>query len=479
VEKVIREAWFENALHKETYDAIMVLAQIDAEDGLITLISDKIRALDVGLDIPIQFIAGHTQKRQHKRVDEWSHSFQAGANLDTLGFVSFPVNATAKAKPKEAKSLFEFAYLNTSAYSLNHILGDLETFRTELGQNLSQSIQDTRHFLGLDEVVACPIQDYHLENHILRKQSLWGLWRKQVVPNEICKDRKFCIVLVSSTSFRYGVRGSASSGDEMTLDDVVAIAPLLEPVYHIGKVNDYAIQRMNSSLNIDSNQHHHTLPSYVMAGEIEERGDYDLYTHERDLPVILAELERLFVKDIEPKTTGDKDTLYWLRYAQDTWICPGKEKNEKIKPWFQNEKALELEKDDVIDLDDEDVEEDEEEEWVPPDDGVYYGWTPGGEHEIKHPGEGEGDKPKGPTSSQLLQQRAEAAKRKREKNAKARKHALNIAGVIFGIIVLCVPLYYIGKTIVGEEEEQEDFYDRKELKKFKKNKLKPMQIELT
>ncbi|KAL3943748.1 MAG: hypothetical protein SGBAC_002171 [Bacillariaceae sp.] len=153
-------------------------------------------------------------------------------------------------------------------------------------------------------------------------------------------------------------------------------------------------------------------------------------------------------------------------------------KKTKVEPWFKIEKALELEKDDVIDLDDEDVEE-EEEEWVLPDDGTYYGYSPSGEHQVKHPGEGTVEKPKAPTSSELLQMRADAAKQKREKNAKARKKALNITGVIFGILVLCVPLYYIGRTIVGEEEEKEDFYDRKELKAFKKNKMKPMQVELT
>lgn len=483
VENTVKEVWFEKVLQEETYDAILVLAQIDAEDGLINIIHDKIRAIGVGDDVPIQFIAGHTQKRAHKRVGTWSHSFQAGANLDTLGFVSFPVSETAKAKPTEADKLFEYAYLNTSVHSLTHILGNPETFQTERGQNMSQSIQHTRHFLGLDEVVACPVQDYHLENHIFRKQSLWWLWQNGIVPNEICKHKTHCIVLVSSSSFRYGVRGSATAGDEMTLDDIVAIAPLLEPVYHLGKINDYAIRRLNSSLNIDSNNHHHTLPTYVMAGVLDEIADYDLYTHGRDLKYILPELERLFVKDVEPKNTGDKDTLYWLRFAQNTWICPGVQKNKKNQPWFQTEKALELERDDVIDLDDEDVDE-EEEEWVLPDDSVYYGYNPTGEHAIKLPGKGGGKQSNGPTSAQLLQQRAEAVKNRREKNAKTRKEVLNIAGMIFGVIVLCVPLYYIGRTIVGVEEEKENFYDPKELaafKKIKKNKMKPMEmtIELT
>jgi hypothetical protein len=455
----------------------MILAHMDFEDRLIDVINKAIRSNGVGDDMPIQFIAGHTHKRDERRVDSWSHSFEAGGNLDTLGFVSFPVTATAKAKPNEAKTLFGKAYLNTSVTSLNNVLGGIDNFSTIKGEELSQKINATRHFLGLDEVVACPLQDYDLNNHMLGKQSLWGLWQKQVVPNEICKHEKKCIVLVSSSSFRYGVRGSANHGDEMTLDDVVAIAPYLEPVYHLGKVNDYAIQRLNSSLNIHSNQFHHTLPTFVMAGEIDDRGDYDLYTHGRDLPEILAELDRLFVKDIVPKATGDKDTLYWLNYAQHAWECPGVPKNKKVEPWFKSEKALEIDKDDGEQSGSESADE---VNWDEPDDGQYHGYTPDGDsHEIRHPDYN--NKPK-QTAADRMRERAEAAEKRRQRNAKRRKKILNILGMIVGVIILCVPLYYICNTIFGKEERfdpDEMFYDPRELAALKKNRLKPMEIEIT
>lgn len=475
VEEVVNEGWFKEALRDEEYDAIMVLAHMDFEDHLIDVINDAIRSSGVGDDMPIQFIAGHTHKRDQRRIGLWTDSYEAGGNLDTLGFASFPASATAKAKPHDSKQLFGKAYLNTSVAHLNNILGDLEIFRTPNGEELSQKINETRRFLRLDEVVACPVQDYHLDNHMMGKQSLWGLWQMQVVPNEICKHQSRCIVLISSSTFRYGVRGSAHHGDEMTLDDVVAIAPYMEPVYHLGKINDYAIQRLNSSLNIHSNQFHHTLPTFVMSGDIDSRGDYDLYTHGRDLKEILGELERLFVTDIQPKATGDKDTLYWLNYAQHAWGCPGVPKNTKIDPWFKSERALEIEKDDGEQSDSDSADE---VTWVEPDDGHYHGYTPGDDHEVRHP---DYSKPK-KSSADRMRERAEAAELKRVQNAKTRKKIVNILGVLVGVIILCIPLYYICKTIFGKEDRfdaDEMFYDPKELAAFKKNRLKPMEIEIT
>eukprot|EP00980_Cylindrotheca_fusiformis_P005750 scaffold1194_cov127-Cylindrotheca_fusiformis.AAC.27 len=472
VEDVINEEWFKAALKEEEYDAIMVLAHMDFEDHLIDIIDSAIRSNEVGDDMPIQFIAGHTHKRDQRRIGLWTHAYEAGGNLDTLGFVSFPVIATAKAKPKEAKQLFGRTYLNTSVDLLSSVLGDPDPFRTANGEDLSRKINETRHFLRLDEVVACPLQDYHLNNHMLGKQSLWGLWQMQVAPNEICEHEKRCIVLVSSSTFRYGVRGSASSGDEMTLDDVVAIAPNMEPVYYVGEVNDYAIQRLNSSLNIHSNQHGHTIPTFVMSGQINDRGDYHLYTHERDLKEILPELERLYVTDVMPKATGNADTLYWLNYAQEAWPCTGLPKNKKIDPWFKSSKALQLEVDDTEDSSD-------EEPWFEPDDGQYHGYVPGDDHEVRHP---DYNVPKQETAADRMRERAEAAEKKRIQKAKTRKKIFNSLAVLAGIIILCVPLYYMLSTIFKKEEQfdpDEVFYDRKELAAFKKNRMKPMDIEIT
>jgi 2',3'-cyclic-nucleotide 2'-phosphodiesterase (5'-nucleotidase family) len=472
VEDVVKEEWFKKALKDQEYHAIMVMAHMKVDSSLVTTIKDAIRSNGVDKDMPIQFITGHTRQRAEQKIDPWSHSFQAGGNLDTLGFVSFPTNDTAKFSGKDAKSLFQHAFLDTGVDALKTTMGGIEILRTDKGEELSKLINETRHFLGLDEVVACPPQDYYVENHIEGFQSLWALWQRQVVPNQICNHQSKCVAMISSTTFRYGVRGSKERGDEMTLDDVVMIAPYLEPVYHLGKVNDYAIRRMNSSLNIHANQYHDALPSFVLGGDLKDKGDYEFYTHGRDLPEILSELERLFVKDIDPIPTGDKDTLYWLNYVHHLWRCDNLPLNNKLNPWFKNQNRLDIDKNDGKETP---SESEDDVEWKEPVDGHYHGYLPG-QGASRTP-----DYNHLSSQSVKMQQRAEALKKRQEKNAKLKKKILNIIGIIAAICILLYPVYYIGNTIFGTRQRfdsDELFYDPKELEAFK-SRRQPSEIEIT
>lgn len=99
VEDVVEQPWFEDVVTNAKsdpdgkFDAIMVLAHMDVQDELVTVLLNKIRPL-VGDTMPVQFITGHTHIRAVHTMDAASVSFEAGKYLDTLGFVSFPTQKT-------------------------------------------------------------------------------------------------------------------------------------------------------------------------------------------------------------------------------------------------------------------------------------------------------------------------------------------------------------------------------------------------
>lgn len=99
VEEVVEEQWFVDVVTNSNdeplgkFDAIMVLAHMDVQDQLVTVLLNKIRSL-VGNTMPVQFITGHTHYRGVHTMDEASVSFEAGRYLDTVGFVSFPSQKT-------------------------------------------------------------------------------------------------------------------------------------------------------------------------------------------------------------------------------------------------------------------------------------------------------------------------------------------------------------------------------------------------
>jgi hypothetical protein len=99
VETVVEAQWFVDVVTNVNrdpqgdYDAILVLAHMDADDSLVTVLLNKIRWL-VGETMPVQFLTGHTHERKVQVMDHASVSFEAGKFLDTIGFVSFPRKQT-------------------------------------------------------------------------------------------------------------------------------------------------------------------------------------------------------------------------------------------------------------------------------------------------------------------------------------------------------------------------------------------------
>jgi len=366
IEETLQQDWFTRILRQdenendnnedESYDAIVVMAHMDNYSPLIDTIYEAIRS-NVDPQMPIQFIAGHSHKRERTALtkkDHYVHRIEPGGLFDTIGWVTIPKFDTARQFPARGKSdeleaSFRMEFLNTSKTELRSRLGQLleddEDLLTEEGKDLSELIETTRERLGLNQIVACPGHDYFRNISIHDDESLWKLWREHVVRTEIFQKDEDRVMLVSKSTFRYDLRGSGRH-DAMTLDDVVAIAPYMEKVVYVGDVPDWMIRRMNNTFNTFSS--HNIIPDFVLAGDLyafKTVESYHLYTHEVDLPKIKTKLEKFNFHDFVLEYTGQRDTLYWLDYLQSAFPCTGKQAPTKPfeAPYFFDPNELEEE----------------------------------------------------------------------------------------------------------------------------------------
>jgi 2',3'-cyclic-nucleotide 2'-phosphodiesterase (5'-nucleotidase family) len=505
VQTAVEEEWFTKALEDEEYDAIMVLAHMGVDDKYVTVLLTAIREV-VGDDMPVQFITGHTHIRAEMKVDLWSHSFEAGAYLDTVGFVSFPTHAhAASVRPGLAKTLFQHQFMDGSVRNLTAALQiePADTFATENGASLTQLIQDTQERLGLTQTVACPPHDYFRDVSIHGHNSIWDLWR-HATKEQVLKRDPWSVMMVSKDALRHDVRGTFGT---MELDDVVAIAPFMEPVLHLGKISSWVIRRANNTLNTYS--HHAKVPDFVMSGGLEEEGHYDVYTQTYSLHAILEAFERLGVKDLTPVHTGERDTLYWLRFLEESFPCD--ERVKYVTPWFKDIHKLEEEAgdshwgdedswDNSVDADvliDSPATARQENQsngyqgYLPPTtidqykDALPPGSAPTtGTKVVSAP----------PPSPSHPKHAKEELKKKQNKKHKLKRNIFKGLALVIGSIMLCVPVYCFVQSIRGRNQSEWDdedglVYDRDEMKALRskrgrrggnpKPRPRPTEIEIT
>lgn len=467
VQDVVQQEWFTQALEEE-FDAIMVLAHMDVEDPLVKVILQAIRSKH-GKDMPVQFITGHTHVKAEVKVDLFSHSMEAGFNLETIGFVSFPTQKTAQALEnlKDAHALFRHEFLEANVATLSKVAG-VEKMQTDDGEALSKYIKDLQRSLGLLIVEGCPPRDYYRNRTMLEKDSIWKLYKEEVIPKQFTKGDPSKIVMVSSNAFRYDVKGSDTG---MTLDDVVAIAPFHESMVYVGEIPVFSIRKMLSSLNTLTQ--HNTLPEWILIGDLDALGStnqevYKLYTTGFNQYEIVNELKRLYVdeKTLKLKKTGDFDTMIWLSYVQQHWPCGQKQSGirpENMVPWWiRNPGTLDEEKTDGGQSSDSEDEE-EEEKWEEIQETEFGIAT---NVATPHPNQGKSSKTQ-PKNNYAHAGNKHAGEKK---NRIVKKMFLTVVALAF----LAIPILGIGYTVYARvgpgsySYEEDNFYDPEELATLKK-----------
>ena len=348
VQSVVKEQWFADALMKEDYDAVLVLAHMDLVDPNVEVIRSAIREILGDEDTPVVFLTGHTHYRGVKQLEDLTLTFEAGKYMDTVGFVSFPKKESVRGRSGgDASSLFQHVFLDTNRKLLFEDTLGLPSFedgQTKDGKDLSVFIEQTRKKLGLDTEIGCAPRSYYQERHIDAPDSLWGLYRDEVVPKVFSPetgDDLPVAMLLPSESWRYDLYSNSS----LVVDDVYAVAPFNDTVMYLGAFSADVILEANKTLN---GRHYHNhigndndndndgdeislalswlLPRYILTGDVGKSDPtatkYHLYTHDFGKEKIKGVLKKLApTEEVVFKRTEFTSSLIWLAFVQKYWPC--------------------------------------------------------------------------------------------------------------------------------------------------------------
>jgi 2',3'-cyclic-nucleotide 2'-phosphodiesterase (5'-nucleotidase family) len=353
VEDAVNEKWFVSALQDtETYDAILVLAHMDVRDPLCTVILNKIRS--ISSSVPVQFITGHTHRRDYQVLDANSVSFEAGRYLDTVGFVSFPskpssststssslqaateiasvLNATknetttttttnASTTTTTTESPFKYRFLDASKEALADAVGlPVESFPTENGLEQSEFITRIQIELGLRKVIGCSSDTYYFNRTLDAPESLWGLFVNDVVPDRFSGNQ---VLVIGSAAWRYNLFQG-----EVRFDDAIAVSPFNNTLYKWENVPAEVITELNNTLNAEPGicASLPLLPNYIVAPAepFQPTGTYTLIADDFETGEIQKALEEIY-----PNATnwnpvampGVTTTSIWIDYFTNLRSC--------------------------------------------------------------------------------------------------------------------------------------------------------------
>lgn len=346
VQEVVSSEWFINLLQRDDFDAILVLAHMDAYDPLVKVILDPIRSI-CGDDMPVQFVTGHSHMRRFTTLDEKSTSFEAGKYLDTIGFVTFPTKDASVADIP-----FEHHFIEPNVKNLEDIL-DVETLETETGKELSKSIRKAQESLGLFDLVGCAPKTYHLFSTLDKDDSLWGLYKNEVMPmiteepsttttSTTTPTSSNEIMIQSSGAFRYNLYEG-----NVTVNDLISINPFNDRIMRVAKdvsghdfMKAFGGSLLTESTVMSPEIHHTHIPHYVICCDIDPDTMYDVYTVHFDVPHVIVSLEQVTHRTFEAEDTtkGTIDT-YWRKFVSEDWKCHDVEEADdmKSKSWIDTQ----------------------------------------------------------------------------------------------------------------------------------------------
>ena len=310
VEKVVNDSWFLEALGNDSFDAILVLAHMDAFNPLLDIILAKIRDI-CGDKMPVQFITGHTHQRKFHQMDPFSISFEAGHYLDTVGFTSLSFNASS--------ANFEHTFIDGNVEDMKELLGmaKSDSFETELGKNLTDLIVATQEELGLNEKLGCSPKTYDVSKGLDEPDSLWGFYTETVVPTEFFKGSDSKLLIQNPGGFRYNLFEG-----NVTVNDLISLAPYNDTIYLVGEgINGSEFTAAFGETRLVNGDS--VLPQMIVAGKVVADVLYDVYTVDFDVDFTKERLEIATGTTLTPiALDGQTTETLWGAYIKDHWQCP-------------------------------------------------------------------------------------------------------------------------------------------------------------
>jgi len=325
VETVVNATWFQDVLKRteKNFDAIVVLAHMDAFDPLVDVLLAKIRSI-CGDEMPVQFITGHSHQRKFKKLDNFSTTFEAGRFLDTIGFASLSF--------KDDNVLFEHEFIDGNVDAMKVSLGTAsESFETEKGRELKTLIQTTETRLGLNKEVGCSPITYYLQNGLDKDNSLWRLFSKTIIPNQLFKGSDSMLFVQNPGALRYNLFQGI-----ITRNDLIAVSPYNDTLFKVGSAingTDF-IQAFGEPNQVDGTAHFSELPQLIVSGNVIPDKEYEVFTVDFDLAYVTEKLGNITGNVLEPTQIEQTTGTIFEKYIQDEWPCPEPEE-EKEQTWQQ------------------------------------------------------------------------------------------------------------------------------------------------
>jgi len=328
VEKVVNDTWFIDVVggKQGNFDAILVLAHMDALDPLVDVILGKIREI-CGDTMPVQFITGHTHQRKFREIDQFSTSFEAGRFLDTVGFTSLSFNSSF--------ANFEHKFIDGNIADMKELLGMAESdpLETPEGKNLTGLIRKTQDEMGLNERLGCSPSTYYLDKGLDSPDSLWGLFVNIIVPKQLFKGSASKLFIQNVGALRYNLHEG-----NLTVNDLITVSPYNDTLFLVAKgINGSEFNAAFSDLQHPTGIFG-SVRQMIIAGKIVEDNVYDVYSVEFDADYVTERLENITGSTIEPIPLEDGQTTgtLWRSYIKESFQCPPEPDTpveEEDTPW--------------------------------------------------------------------------------------------------------------------------------------------------
>jgi 2',3'-cyclic-nucleotide 2'-phosphodiesterase (5'-nucleotidase family) len=251
VEDTVQEDWFKDAIKDKDVDLYLVAGHVPVRDSPeFDAIYKAIR--DANWDAPIVFFGGHTHIRDYRKWEKKAYGIESGRYMETIGFISISDLGSDKEDGKvEAKASpkFERMYIDNNLFSLHHHSGtNASNFATELGRNVSKTIQEDRQKLKLDKTFGCAPHDYWLNRaEYPSKESLLSLLEDKILPDTFAtsnSSKNPAIVLTNSGAMRFDIFAGP-----FTIDTTYLVCPFTSGFREIKNVPYEAATQVLPLLN--------------------------------------------------------------------------------------------------------------------------------------------------------------------------------------------------------------------------------------
>lgn len=210
VEQTVKEDWFQEAIRDPGVDLFLVTGHVPVHSQEYRTIFKEIRS--VRWDTPIQFFGGHYHIRDFARYDSRAYGLASGRFMETIGFMSIdglPAKI-GQEKPATNTPSFQRRYIDNNLYSfLHHTELDNESFHTDLGQNVSRLIQESRSTLQLDKVHGCSPHDFWMSRaQYPSEENVYTWLETQVLPESLRDESragKPALAIVNTGAIRFDI----------------------------------------------------------------------------------------------------------------------------------------------------------------------------------------------------------------------------------------------------------------------------------